>query len=71
MIPELLVDDQKTRRVEIARDNSEMINNDEDLLKKVITGDSYDPETKHQSLRWRLASSQRPKKACHSWSNAT
>ncbi len=38
-IPKLLTEEQKTRHAEIAQDNLEMINNDENLLKKLMTGD--------------------------------
>jgi len=67
-IPKLLSEQQKSLRLEIAKDNLEMINSDENLLKKVITGDEswvygYDPETKQQSSQWKHASSPRPKKA--------
>ncbi len=48
------MDEQKNCRVEIAQDRVEMINNDEDLLKKVITGNelrvySCNLKTKHRS----------------------
>ncbi|XP_025193608.1 protein GVQW3-like [Melanaphis sacchari] len=67
-IPKLLSEQQKSLRLEIAQDNLEMINSDENFLKKVITGDElwvygYDPETKQQSLQWKHASSPRPKKS--------
>ncbi|KAL4105054.1 hypothetical protein QTP88_020329 [Uroleucon formosanum] len=67
-IPKLLSEQQKSLRLEIAQDNLEMINSDENFLKKVITGDEswvygYDPETKKQSSQWKHASSPRPKKA--------
>lgn len=67
-IPKLLSEEQKNYRVEIARDNLEMVENDNNLLDKVITGDeswvyAYDPETKQQSSQWKHVSSPRPKKA--------
>lgn len=73
-IPKLLTVEQKNLRLEIARDNLEMVNNDENLLKKIITGDEswvygYDPETKRQSSQWKLSSEPRLKKARQSRSN--
>lgn len=73
-IPKLLTAEQKNLRFEIAQDNLEMVNNDENMLKKIITGDEswvygYDPETKQQSSQWKHASSPRPKKARQSRSN--
>ncbi|GFX99029.1 protein GVQW3 [Trichonephila clavipes] len=67
-IPKLLSDQQKNLRLEIAQDNLEMINSDENFLKKIITGDEtwvygYDPETKQQSSQWKFPSEPRPKKA--------
>jgi len=67
-IPKLLSAEQKNLRFEIAQDNLEMISNDKNVLKKIITGDEswvygYDPKTKRQSLQWKRASSPRPKKA--------
>ncbi len=57
----------KNHPIEIVWDNLEMINNDENLLKKVIIGDKswvygHQPETKHQSSQWKHASSPRQKK---------
>ncbi|GFT88999.1 protein GVQW3 [Trichonephila clavipes] len=73
-IPKLLSDQQKNLRLEIAQDNLEMINSDENFLKKIITGDKtwvygYDPETKQQSSQWKFPSEPRPKKARQSRSN--
>ena len=53
-IPKLLTAEQKSLRLQIAQENLEMVNNNENILKKIITGDEswvygYDPETKHQS----------------------
>ncbi|GFV08513.1 histone-lysine n-methyltransferase setmar-like protein [Trichonephila clavipes] len=67
-IPKLLSDQQKNIRIEIAQDNLEMINSDENFLKKIITGDEtwvygYDSETKQQSSQWKFRSEPRPKKA--------
>ena len=68
MVPELLDDDQKERRVEVCQDILEHLQTEPDLLQRVITGDEswifeYDPETKRQSLQWKCPSSPRPKKA--------
>ena len=57
-IPKLLTTEQKDFRSEIAQDNLEMVRDDENVLKKVITGDElwvygYDPETKQQSSQWK------------------
>ncbi|GFX97186.1 histone-lysine N-methyltransferase SETMAR [Trichonephila clavipes] len=67
-IPKLLSDQQKNLRLEIAQDNLEMINSDENFLKKIITGDEtwvygYDPETKQQSSQWKFPSEPWPKNA--------
>ena len=68
MVPKLLDDDQKERRVEVCQDILEHLQTEPDLLQRVITGDEswifeYDPETKRQSLQWKCPSSPRPKKA--------
>ena len=51
-----------------------MISDDENVLKKVITGDEswvygYDPETKQQSSQWNCPDEPRPKKARQSRSH--
>ena len=56
-IPKLLTTEQKVLRSEIAQDNFEVVSDNENILKKVITGDEswvygYDPETKQQSSQW-------------------
>ena len=66
-IPKLLTTEQKDLRSEIAQDNLEMVSDDENVLKKVITGDEswvyrYDPETKQQSSQWKRPDEPRPKK---------
>lgn len=68
MVPRLLTDDQKTRRVNTCKDVLDQLENNTKLLENVITGDEswvfqYDPETKRQSLQWKTPSSPRPKKA--------
>ena len=57
-IPKLLTTEQKDLHSEIAQDNLEMASDDENVLKKVITGDEswvygYDPETKQKSSQWK------------------
>ena len=57
-IPKLLTTEQKDLRSEIAQDNLEMVSDDENVLKKVITGDEswifgYDSETKQQHSQWK------------------
>lgn len=65
-ILKMLTKEQKNLCVEIARDNLELVTHDENVLKKVITGDEswvygYDPETKRQSSQWKFPSESRPK----------
>ena len=60
--------EQKDLRSEIAQDDLEMVSDNENVLKKVITGDEswvygYDPETKQQSSQWKHPDDPRPKKA--------
>ncbi|KYN41646.1 hypothetical protein ALC56_03947 [Trachymyrmex septentrionalis] len=57
-VPKLLNFDQKQRRMNIAQDMLNDVNDDPDLLKRVITGDEtwvygYDVETKAQSSQWK------------------
>ena len=73
-IPELLTTEQKDLCSEIAQDNLEMVSDDENVLKKVITGAEswvygYDPETKQQSSQWKRPDEPRPKKARESRSH--
>ena len=73
-ISKLLTAEQKDLRSEIAQDNLEMVSDDENVLKKVITGDEswvygYDPETKQQSSQWKRPDEPRPKKARQSRSH--
>ena len=56
-ISKLLTTEQKDLCSDIAQDILEMVSEDENVLKKVITGDEswvygYDPETKQQSSQW-------------------
>ena len=67
-IPKLLTTEQKDLRSENAQDNLEMVSDDENVLKKIITGDEswfygYNPETKQQSSHWQRPDEPRPKKA--------
>ena len=57
-VPKLLNFDQKTRRMTIALEMLNDVNDDPDLLKRVITGDKswvygYDVEHKAQSSQWK------------------
>jgi len=74
MVPKLLTDEQKDRRLQVCKDILERLDTEPDLLRRVITGDEswvfeYDPETKRQSLQWKSLTSPRPKKARMSKSN--
>ena len=68
MVPRLLNEGQKERRVQVCQDILEQRETEPNLLKRVVTGDEswifeYDPLTKRQSLEWKSALSSRPKKA--------
>ena len=68
MVPKLLSEDQKERRVTVCEDIIERRKGDPDLLRRVITGDEswifeYDTETKQQSRQLKSLASPRPKKA--------
>ena len=68
MVPRLLNEQQKKRRVQVCHDILEKLETEPNLLERVITGDEswifeYDPETKRQSLQWKSPTSPRPKKA--------
>jgi hypothetical protein len=63
----------KTNRVTVSQELFDRSNDDENLLKNVITGDEmwvygYDVETKVHSSQW-VGKSSRPKKARRSRSN--
>ena len=67
-VPRLLTEEQKQHRVQVCQELLEMANDNENLLKQVITGDEtwvygYDVETKVQSSQWKTKSSPTPKKA--------
>ena len=73
-LSKLLTTEQKDLRSEIAQDNLEMVSDDENVLKKVITGDEswvygYDPETKQQTSQWKRPDEPRLKKARQSQSH--
>ena len=73
-VPKLLNFDQKTRRMTIAQEMLNDVNDHPDLLKKVITGEEsciygYDVETKAQSSQWKHTESPRQKKARQVQSN--
>ena len=68
MVPWLLNDDQKERRLQVCQDIIERLQTEPDLPRRVITGDEtwnfeYDPETKRQRCQWKSPTSPRPKKA--------
>ena len=58
----------RNSRVTVCQDIIERLDDDPDLLGRVITGDEswifeYDPETKRHSRQWKSPASPRPKKA--------
>ena len=68
MVPRLLTDEQKERRVEVCQDILTRLETDPNLLGGTITGDEswifkYDPSTKRHNLEWKSPTSPRPKKA--------
>jgi len=68
LVPKVLSDEQKERRVQASRDMLERVESDPNILDYVVTGDEswvyqYDPETKRQSEEWHTSASPRPKKA--------
>ena len=76
MVPRLLNDDQKERRMQVCQDIMERLQTEPDLLRRVITVDEtknfgYDPETKRQSCQWKSATSRKPKKARQSKSKVS
>ena len=67
MIPRLLNEGHKERRVQVCLDILELLETEPNLVKRVVTGNEscnfeYDPLTKWQSLEWKSALSPRPKK---------
>ncbi|KAL4098417.1 hypothetical protein QTP88_023036 [Uroleucon formosanum] len=68
MVPKNLTLEHKDGRRQICVDILEQMENERDLLKKVITCDEtwifqYDPETKRQSMHWKTSASPKLKKA--------
>ena len=68
MVPRLLNEGQKERRVQVCKDILEQLETKHNLLKRVVTGNEswifqYDPFTKRRSLEWKSALSPRPQKA--------
>ena len=68
MAPRLLNDEQKGCRVQVRQDILKELEPEPDMLIRVVTGDEswifeYDSLNKLQSLKWKSASSPRPKKA--------
>jgi predicted DNA-binding protein YlxM (UPF0122 family) len=64
MVPRLLTLEQKEIRMKICADILQNIENDPNILEKVITFDEswffqYDPESKRQSMHWKKPSSPR------------
>ncbi len=49
MVPKNFLEEQKLRRISVAENCLQQVENDPTLLDRVITGFQYDPETKHQS----------------------
>ena len=67
MVPRLLNEGQKERRVQVCQDILEKLETEPNLLKRVVTGDESwifenDPLTKRQSLERKSALSPRPKR---------
>ena len=67
MVPRLLNEGQKERRVQVSQDILEQLETELKLLKRVVTGNEswifqYDPLTKRQSLKSKSALPPRPKK---------
>ena len=67
MVPRLLNEGQKERRVQVCQDILEQLETEPNLLKRVVTVDEswifeYDPLAKRQSHEWKSTLSPRPKK---------
>ena len=68
MVPRLLNDEQKGRRVQVRQEILKELETILVMLSRVVTCDEswifeYDPLTKRQSLEWKSASSPRSNKA--------
>jgi hypothetical protein len=67
-VPRLLIGDQKAHRISVCRELKQQVRDDPSFISNIITGDEtwvygYDPETKQQSLQWKLPNSSGSKKA--------
>jgi len=67
-IPRLLTEDQRKSRLAVCLDMKRELENDQNFLSWVITGDEswcygYDPESKQASSQWKTPLSPRPKKS--------
>jgi histone-lysine N-methyltransferase SETMAR len=70
MVPRILSDDQKQRRLDVCSDLSRQLAEGNNFLDIVITRDEswcfqFDPETKRQSMQWKTSASPRPKNGTH------
>ena len=68
MVPKLLSEDKKQQRVTVCQDIIKRLEDDPDLLGRVMIGNEswifkYDSETKQQRRQWKSPASPRPKKA--------
>ena len=67
-VPQLLTEDKKNNRLNVCYDLRDQLENDPQIISKVVTGDEtwcygYDPETKQASSQWKTPGSPKPKKA--------
>jgi hypothetical protein len=58
MVPQILSDNQKQRRLDVCSNPSRQFAEGNNFLDRIITGDEswcfqYDPETKRQSMQWK------------------
>jgi len=68
MVPKLLKEERKERRVQVCHDILKQLQTETNFQERVITGNEswifeYDLETERQSLQWKSPTSPRPKKA--------
>jgi hypothetical protein len=68
MVPRILSDDQKQRRLDVCSDLCRQLAEGNNFSNRFNTGDEswyfeYDPETKHQSMQCKTSASPRPRKA--------
>lgn len=66
-VPHFLTPEQKEQRVNASRDFVQMVTNNPNFLKSIVTGDEswcfeYDPSTKRQSSEWITPGTPKPKK---------